>query len=219
VRQFSLLFDLDGTLVDSDALHLRAFKEILRGSGVDIDEAYYRSRIAGRPNNRILAEAFPSAPPEQRVTLAAKKEELYRDSLATLRIVPGARKLLRWAKSEGIRCAVVTTCPRASAEAVLNATALIDHFDLLIVGDEVERGKPDPLPYAMALLKLGIGPGDAVAFEDSPSGLASAVGAGISTVGMLTSLDENAALHCGAIKTVRDFDDVELRCWLKERCK
>lgn len=116
-----------------------------------------------------------------------------------------------------MQCAVVTTSPRASVEAVLSGTSLIEFFDLLVVGDEVQRGKPDPLPYSTALLKLGIDPDDAVAFEDSLPGLASAIGAGIPTVAMLASLDERAARLAGAVRTAKDFLGVELRSWLKKR--
>jgi HAD superfamily hydrolase (TIGR01509 family) len=216
VRRFSLLFDLDGTLVDSDALHLSAFAEVLKGASVVVDEAYYRSHMAGRSNDLIIAEAFPTASREQRVMLAARKEAIYRDSLATIRVVPGARKTIEWARSKGIRCAIVTTSPRASVEAVLESVDLFRFFNFLVAGDEVRRGKPDPLPYSTALLKLGIGPEDAVAFEDSPLGLASATGAGIPTVGMLASMSERTALLAGAVRTAKDFRDVGLRLWLKE---
>jgi HAD superfamily hydrolase (TIGR01509 family) len=211
------LFDLDGTLVDSDELHLLAFAEVLQGAGVFVDEAYYRSHIAGRANDLIIAEAFPAASREQRITLAARKEALYRDNLAAIRIVPGAREIIRWAKASDMQCVIVTTSPRASVEAVLNSTSLIGFFDLLVVGDEVQRGKPDPLPYSTALLNLGIDPGDAVAFEDSLPGLASATGAGIPTVGMLASLDEHTARLAGAVRTAKDFRDVGLRPWLEKR--
>jgi FMN phosphatase YigB (HAD superfamily) len=116
-----------------------------------------------------------------------------------------------------MQCVIVTTSPRTSVEAILNSTNLIEFFDLLVVGDEVQRGKPDPLPYSTALLKLGIGPGEAVAFEDSLTSLASATGAGIPTVGMLASLDERTALLAGAVRTAKDFLDVGLRPWLITR--
>lgn len=217
MRRFSLLFDLDGTLVDSDALHLRAFAEVLQEAGLVVDEAYYRSHIAGRANDLIMAEAFPTASREQRIVLAARKETIYRHNLASVSIVPGAKEIIQWAKAEKMQCAVVTTSPRASVEAVLSGTSLIEFFDLLVVGDEVQRGKPDPLPYSTALLKFGIDPDDAVAFEDSLPGLASAIGAGIPTVAMLASLDERAARLAGAVRTAKDFLGVELRSWLKER--
>jgi HAD superfamily hydrolase (TIGR01509 family) len=217
VRHFSLLFDLDGTLVDTDALHLRAFAEVLSGAGIVVDEAYYRSHIAGRSNGLIVSEAYPDASQKQRAAIAARKESAYRDNLDTIRIVPGAVQLIEWAKSKNIRCAVVTTSPRASVETVLNRIHLLSSFDLLVVGDEVRPGKPDTLPYSTALKKFGINPGEAVAFEDSLPGLASATGAGIPTVGVLASLSEHAALEAGAVRTAKDFRDAGLRPWLEER--
>ncbi|CAH2603269.1 HAD family phosphatase [Rhodovastum atsumiense] len=217
VRRFGLLFDLDGTLVDSDALHRSAFAEVLSGADVVVDEAYYRSRIAGRSNDLVIAEAFPSASQEYCSILSSKKEAIYRENMKDIKVIPGAREIIEWAKSKNICRAIVTTSPRASVEAVLVGTDLLSSFDLLVVGDEVQRGKPDPLPYLAALMKLGIDSDEAVAFEDSLPGLASATGAGIPTVGMLASLSERTALLAGAIITAKDFRDAGLRLWLEER--
>lgn len=105
-------------------VHLLAFAEILEGAGRTIDERYYRDRIAGRPNDRVIAEAFPGASERERQVLAASKEALYRASLTNIRPVTGVANILQWAKDARIRCAVVTTSPRASVEAVLQSTDL-----------------------------------------------------------------------------------------------
>lgn len=216
-RDFSLLFDLDGTLANTDALHLRAFQEILRGSAAEIDERFYHSNIVGRTNAHIIAEAFPDASAEQRQFLAARKEHLYRSSLTDVRAVPGASEILEWVRENGLRCAVVTTSPRESAEAVLDVLGLRKFFSLLVTGDDVERGKPDPLPYLTALRKLEISAEEAVAFEDSLSGVSSACAAGLTTVGLGTSLSEDALIAAGAIRTAMDFTDVGIRKLINER--
>jgi beta-phosphoglucomutase-like phosphatase (HAD superfamily) len=213
-RKFSLLFDLDGTLVDTDALHLRAFQEVLRGCGSTIDEDYYRLHITGRTNISIIADAFPEASLEETQALAARKESLYRARLTDARAVDGANEILSWGRRNALRCAVVTTSPRESAEAVLTSLGLLDFFSLLVVGDEVERGKPDPLPYLTALRSFGIQAGDAVAFEDSISGVTSARTAGLATVGLLTSLGEEALISAGAVRTAKDFRDKGMWQWL-----
>ncbi|MGO4569869.1 HAD family hydrolase [Rhizobium sp. 2YAF20] len=212
--KFSLLFDLDGTLADTDALHLRAFQEVLQGCDSEIDESYYRSHIAGRTNARIIAEAFPEASAEERLALAARKERFYRANLAGVTAVSGASEILEWARESRLRCAVVTTSPRESVEAVLGVLGLRQFFSFLVAGDEVERGKPDPLPYLTALRTLGISERDAVAFEDSLSGIASACAAGLPAIGLVTSLDEEALIAAGAVRTARDFRDVGMRQWL-----
>lgn len=216
-RRFSLLFDLDGTLVHTDSLHLAAFAEVLAGAGVTVDQVYYRSRIAGRSNDAILREAFPDASDGEVASLADRKERLYRASLGQIRPAPGAEELLQWARVRSIRCGVVTTSPRVSVETALAAAGLAGSFSLLVSGDEVRPGKPDPAPYAIALRQLAVGPGEAVAFEDSLAGIASATAAGIPTVVLLTTLDAQTALSAGAVRVVLDFRDEGLRDYLVER--
>jgi len=87
---------------------------------------------------------------------------------------------------------------------------LAKRFDALVIGVELARGKPDPLPYATALSILGSTAAQALAFEDSRAGIASAVGAGIETVGITTGLDAAALRAAGASIAVADFTDPQL---------
>lgn len=117
-------------------------------------------------------------------------------------------------RSDALRCAVVTTSPRESVEAVLTTLGLLDFFSLLVVGDEVERGKPDPLPYLTALRSFGIQAADAVAFEDSVSGITAARAAGVSTIGMCSSLSKEDLIAAGAVRTAKNFRDEDMWEWL-----
>ena len=112
----ALLFDLDGTLVDTDHLHHAAFSAILaeRGRGLTVDD--YRAHIMGQPNGAILDRFFPGEHP----AILDRKEALFRDSLAaSLEPVPGIHALLDWAEANGAGCAVVTNAPRDNAVAML----------------------------------------------------------------------------------------------------
>jgi HAD superfamily hydrolase (TIGR01509 family) len=94
---------------------------------------------------------------------------------------PGARELLTALKAEGIPSALVTMSWRSLADAVL--AALPDStFDVVVTGDEVSHGKPHPEPYRAAARLLGVSPQDCVAIEDSPTGVRSAVAAGVPTL-------------------------------------
>lgn len=98
---------------------------------------------------------------------------------------------------------MVTNAPKENARHVLKALGLKP--PLLVLAEEVGRGKPDPLPYRVALERLGLAPEEALAFEDSPSGVRSAVGTGIRTYGLLTGHGAEALLQAGAAGVLRDF--------------
>lgn len=216
-NRFACLFDLDGTMVDTDALHLRAYNAMLRPHGKQVDAAYYKTRIMGFPNEAILAEMFPNRPAEERVDMIESKETLFRSYLGRLKPTPGLLSLLHWAERNTVSCAVVTNAPRANATQMLAGLGLGERFDCLVIGDELPHGKPHPLPYQTAMLQLGASPSYAVAFEDSLSGVRAARAAGLTTFGMLTSLDEAALREAGALQTIRDFRDGGLWHWLQRR--
>jgi len=215
--EFALLFDLDGTLVDTEELHLAAYATIFRLFGQNIDRDYYTARIAGRSNAEIMADAFPQLPVAEHGALSDRKESLYRSFVGTLEPTPGLRDLLDWARRHGLPCAVVTNAPRANATHVLAALGLADRFDCIVAGDEVDRPKPDPMPYLTALARLGAAPGNAVVFEDSLSGIRAGIAAGVATFGMLTSLGEAVLLQEGAVHAIHDFRDARLWHWLAQR--
>jgi HAD superfamily hydrolase (TIGR01509 family) len=206
----ALLFDLDGTLTDTDHLHVEAFRMLLKGFGRTITEEHYKARIMGHPNDEIMREMFPDESPERRIALSDHKEQLFRDQLETLTPMPGVLKVLDWADANGVPYAVVTNAPRANAEMMLHGLKLDRRMTQLVIGDELERAKPDPLPYRTGLSKLGATAGKALAFEDSLPGIRSATGAGIATYGMRTGHPDAALLSAGAVAAITDFTDAGL---------
>ena len=209
-RRDTLLFDLDGTLTDTDALHFEAYLRLLAPFGRAITRDDYRHRIMGAANEAITAWLFPDRDPAERAALAGRKEELFRGLAGKMTPAPGLLALLDWAESRGLKMAVVTNAPRANAEMMLGALALAARLPTLVIGDELARGKPDPLPYATALARLGAAAPRALAFEDTRSGVASATAAGVDTFGVTTGLDPAALRAAGAVATIADFRDPQL---------
>ncbi|RVV99021.1 HAD family phosphatase [Mesobaculum littorinae] len=203
----ALLFDLDGTLLDTDPLHARVFIDIFARHGREIDEAFYTAQIHGR-QNRDIFQLLPGTDPQ---ALADEKEAAFRDLLGTeAEPAAGLRPLLARARAAGWPMAVVTNAPRANADAMLRAIDLSDAFDTIVIGDELPRGKPDPMPYQVALDRLDLSPDAAVAFEDSGSGIRAAVAAGLRTVGLTSSLSPDELRAHGATDVIDDFDDPAL---------
>lgn len=215
--RFALLFDLDGTMLDTDQLHLAAYNTLLARYERTIGLDYYKSRIMGFPNDDIMDGLFPGLARAQQQGLSEEKEALFRGLLSELTPTAGLLDLLDWAKAHAVPVAVVTNAPRANAMLMLGGLGLAERFPHIVIGDELEHGKPHPLPYLTALKALGIEASDALAFEDSLAGVRAAFGAGIATFGMLTSLSEDRLRGAGACAVINDFQDPGLLAELARR--
>jgi HAD superfamily hydrolase (TIGR01509 family) len=211
MTRIALLFDLDGTLVDTDHLHHSAFATLLAERGRDLSVEEYRAEIMGQPNAALLDRYFPG---EDRAILD-RKETMFRDMLSdSIEPIAGIHDLLDWAEDNGAGCAVVTNAPRDNAIAMLTAASLAHRLPTLVIGEECARSKPDPLPYQEAMRALGVTPSRAVAFEDSRSGLRAARSSGAHAFGLTTGLTRAQLLEAGAHETLSDFTDPVLWSYL-----
>jgi HAD superfamily hydrolase (TIGR01509 family) len=205
MARIALLFDLDGTLVDSDHLHHAAFAALLAEDGRTLSMAEYKARIMGHPNAAIGPFLFPDDPVRAADAIETK-EAAFRASLAaSVEPVAGIHALLDWAEAAGAATAVVTNAPRANAEAMLAAAGLAERLTELVIGDELARPKPDPLPYTEAMRRIGATPARAIAFEDSASGLRAARGSDAHVFGVATGLPAADLLQAGAHAVIADF--------------
>jgi HAD superfamily hydrolase (TIGR01509 family) len=217
VRGAALLFDLDGTLVDTDAKHFAAFQRIFAPFGVALDEASYNARIHGVANE-LIGKAFLSHLTfEQRRAALEDKEAAFRADLGDIEPIPGAVELLDLADRLGLKRAVVTNGPRANADALLAALGLAARLAIVVVGAELERAKPDPLPYLRGLELTGAAASRSVAFEDSPTGVRSAAAAGLAVVGLTTSIDAAVLIEAGALFAAADFTDPRIAALIERR--
>jgi len=207
----ALLFDLDGTLAETDSLHLPTWVDTLRPYGIEMDEEFYRERISGRSTPKIVEDLLPYLSTEEGRMLADAKEASFRERAVELEPLPGLLAFMREAKSRGLSLALVTNAPAQNVEAILLALELDVFFDEVVLSEDVGPVKPDPAPYRAALERLGIAPEEAVAFEDSTSGLASSVAAGIPTVGIASTQEPETLEEAGAFMVARDFATPKLR--------
>lgn len=206
----ALLFDLDGTLADTDKLHLLAMQQLLHEDGRTLTEAEFEAHISGRANADLCRYLFPDQPLSEHLAFADRKEARFRALSPTLQPTPGLVRLLEYAQGNGIGMAVVTNAPRANAVHMLAALGLEGRFEHVLVAEELGKAKPDPLPYLTGLQRLGAQAGNALAFEDSVPGVKAASGAGIFTVGLSTSQSVEALMAAGASLVVADFEDPRL---------
>ncbi len=204
----ALLFDLDGTLVTSDPVHVAVFAELFAERGLHMSEEMFMTRIHGHANEAIFAEFFPE---EDGAALADEKEARFRARLGGhVPPMPGIGALLDRAQAAGWACAVVTNAPAENARAMLAATGLAPRLPVVVLGEDCARGKPAPDPYLKAMRQLGVRADRCIAFEDSATGIAAAVAAGAYTVGLRSSHDTDAMRAMGAHASISDFEDPAL---------
>jgi HAD superfamily hydrolase (TIGR01509 family) len=175
----AVLFDMDGTVVDSEHLWADAMKLIAADLGGTLTEqALARTTGLSVPASvdLMLTELGSDLPPEQATTqLLERTAEVF---AAELMWQPGAQELVDALRAEGVTTALVTNSPRVVVDVAMQR--LGGHrFDLAVCGDEVAVHKPDPEPYLTAMRMLGVPVEHCLAVEDSPSGTAAAVAAGV----------------------------------------
>ena len=187
----AVLFDLDGTLTDTEKYYQEAWPKALRHFGYEVEDDFaLQFRSLGRPFapmrfKEIFGQDFDyTAVRQYRKELV---EELIKQHGIPLK--PGAREILSWLRERGVLTALVTANNYGRAERYLKKIDLFDCFDRIICANMVEQGKPAPDIYAFACSELGIDPKETFAVEDSPNGVTSAYLAGCNVI-MIPDLTE-----------------------------
>ena len=187
----AVLFDLDGTLTDTEKYYQEAWPKALRHFGYEVEDDFaLQLRSLGRPFapmrfKEIFGQDFDyTAVRQYRKELV---EELIKQHGIPLK--PGAREILSWLRERGVLTALVTANNYGRAERYLKKIDLFDCFDRIICANMVEQGKPAPDIYAFACSELGIDPKETFAVEDSPNGVTSAYLAGCNVI-MIPDLTE-----------------------------
>jgi HAD superfamily hydrolase (TIGR01509 family) len=190
----ALLWDVDGTLAETERDgHRRAFNRAFAEAGLpwrwDIPSYAGLLAVAGgfERIHHFLAQVEGGAPDPERVArLQASKQRHYAQLLASgeLALRPGVRALLEEAAAAGLQQVIVTTSGRSAVTALVKSLLadLAGVFSFWVCGDDVERKKPDPQAYALAVARLGLPAARMLALEDTPQGLEAAAAAGLTTL-------------------------------------
>ena len=184
-----MLWDLDGTLVDSAGHHWIAWRDTLAAEGRLVRPGDFANTF-GKRNDEILRELFGSGvAPDWIERVSETKELAYRRLLSErgLEPLPGAFAWLARLREAGWRQALASSAPRPNIDAAFEALSLGRYLDAVVSADEVGRGKPDPAIFLEAARRLGCPPGRCVVVEDAPAGLEGARRAGMPAIGVLSS--------------------------------
>lgn len=185
----AVLWDMDGTLVDSAVHHLRAWRDTLAALTREVSAEQFL-RTFGRRNPDVIRDLVdPDASDDLIARIAAEKEERYRRFVREggLAPLPGVGAWLDRLRAAGWKHAVASSAPHANIATILEVAGLDGRFDAVVGDEDVTRGKPDPQVFLVAAEKVGAVPARCVVVEDAPAGLAAARRAGMRSIGVGTS--------------------------------
>lgn len=179
----ALIFDFDGLLMDTETTLLESWRWEWRRHHLELDSAGFFADHGGDVNEeRYAALAAAAGRAYDRESSHARRMAYRRELNEALAPSPGIVAWLDRAAQRGLRMAVASSSHVAHVGPMLERAGLRGHFEVLATGDEVGAHKPDPAVYRLALDRLGLPPGEALAFEDTAHGVAAAHGAGLRCV-------------------------------------
>jgi HAD superfamily hydrolase (TIGR01509 family) len=182
----AVLWDLDGTLVDSADYHWQSWRDTMAAEGLPLTYEQFLDGF-GQKNERILQGLLGGdASPERIRRISDAKEEAYRRLARGGGLVPlpGAAEWVARLHGQGWRQALATSAPQPNVEVMLAALGFEDCFDAVVSADDVTIGKPDPEVFLKAAGKLAVPPSRCIVVEDAAAGIEAARRAGMRTVGV-----------------------------------
>ena len=179
----AVIWDVDGTLVDTAELHFQAWVEVARRLNKPFNRADFAATF-GRRNPEILHQLFGSNLSEREIDeLGTQKEELYRAAARNgVDLLPGVRTLLEGLQGGGFRQAIGSSAPRKNLDLILELTQTQPFFETIVSSEDTQRGKPDPQVFQVAAERLGIPPSRCLVMEDAVAGVQAAKAAGMKCI-------------------------------------
>ncbi len=209
---WAVLWDVDGTLVDTAELHYQAWQALAREIGKPFTRADFAGTFGWR-NPEIIPKLFgiPDTSPDV-ARLGDRKEHLYREEAKKgVALLPGVRPLLDAILANGGRQAIGSSAPRHNIDLILDMTGTHGKFAAIVAMEDTERGKPDPEVFLQGGCRLAIDPARCIVMEDAPVGIQAAKAGGMHAIGVtfVGHHPEEKLRSAGADLVVRSLEGVE----------
>jgi HAD superfamily hydrolase (TIGR01509 family) len=182
----AVLWDLDGTLVDSEEFHWLSWRDTMRPEGVELTYEQFLASFGQRNDRIVPAWLGPDVEAERMRRIGEDKETEFRRLAENhgLTPLPGAREWLTALKAAGWTQSIASSAPRVNVEMMLRVAGLDGCLDAIVSADDVTRGKPDPQVFLRAAERLGVPPARCIVVEDAAAGIEGARRAGMRSIGV-----------------------------------
>lgn len=200
-----VVFDMDGVIVDSHPTHRSAWKQFLASVGREATEEELDFILDGRKREEILRHFLGELSPQELREYGNRKDEMLRRLGNGIHPIEGVLEFLAELRLAGFKTGVATSAGKTRTQGTLSELGVRHCFDVVLTGDEVAAGKPDPSIYQMAARRLGEAPELLLAIEDASSGVRAAVGAGLRCIGIGPEPRARKLRAAGAMLVVPNF--------------
>ncbi|WP_051979389.1 HAD family hydrolase [Edaphobacter aggregans] len=182
----AVLWDMDGTLIDSEEFHWISWRDTMAKEGIPITRKLFLSSFGQRNDSIVPRWLGAASTPERVEKISRAKEELYRDLIRKhgMSPLPGVSDWVRRLHEEGWLQAIASAAPRPNIEVVLESLKAAHCFQAIVSAEDVHKGKPDPEVYLMAASQLGTSPKRSIVVEDAVAGVEAARAAGMRSIGV-----------------------------------
>jgi len=209
---FIFLFDLDGTLVNTDEIYFNVWKEILLTHKIYLTDEIFQKYIHGNSDDKVVNTLIPN---ENLLMISNLKDNLFLKYLEKIKIIDGVNEFIKNIKKLGHLCSIVTNCNRKVAEKIINYIGLTDYIEFLTIGSECKKSKPYPEPYIETIDKYNITKNKTIIFEDSKTGLLSArLSSPLCIVGITSNYSEEELKKCGANIVINNYRSIDINLFI-----
>ena len=183
----AVLFDLDGTIIDSEWFYYKAWKAIMEEYGMELSSHDWLTSFAGKTENQafvVMQEKFGFTGDADAFFKRKKERVAQQYAEDEVSLMPGVQELIAYLHEQGTTMAVVTSSLRPVTEFNLTKYGLIHYFETLVTRSEITSPKPAPEPYELCLQRLGLDASECLVLEDSVTGATAAAAAGLTCFGV-----------------------------------
>jgi beta-phosphoglucomutase len=211
----AVILDMDGVIIDSNPFHRMAWTEFLERHGVAVTEPMFKNVIFGTTGDQAIRNLLqpPELTNEELSLYTGEIDTSYRNIVSgSEQIFPvdGLNNFLDFVKELGFKIALATSAPPENISLILERLGITEYFDVIVDKTHVTKGKPDPEVYLKTVENLKTDSMYCLVFEDSLSGVQSAIGAGIRVIGVTTSHSAEELSRAGTLFNIDDFNDPSL---------
>jgi len=206
----SVIFDMDGVIVDSHPVHMRVWRKFLSSIGKSVTDAELEFVRDGRKKEDILRHFLGDLPDSMTEEYGRQKDLLLKKEIQRIKMIAGVRKLLNALNRAAIPMAVASCGSNGRVHTLLALLRLREYFAAVVTAGDVPTGKPDPAIFRKAAEQMNVKPAESLVFEDSVSGVRAATAAGMKCVGIADCHRAKALIAAGADYVLPNFTQASL---------